>query len=39
MESRGEEAKGSSSDDFRKLIDTEFVSISKVMGTIGLKKK
>jgi tripartite-type tricarboxylate transporter receptor subunit TctC len=39
MESRGEEAKGSSSGDFRQLIDTEYVSISKVMGAIGLTKK
>jgi hypothetical protein len=39
MEARGEEAKGSSSAEFRKLIDTEYVSINKVMGAIGLTKK
>ncbi len=39
MASRGEDAKGSSADDFRKLIDTEFVAISKVMTAIGLTKK
>ena len=39
MESRGEEAKGSSSAEFRKLIDTEYAAIGKVMVAIGLTKK
>jgi len=39
MESRGEEAKGTSSAEFRKLIDTEYDAIGKVMASIGLAKK
>jgi tripartite-type tricarboxylate transporter receptor subunit TctC len=39
MESRGEEAKGSSSAEFRKLIDSEYTAIGKVMASIGLTKK
>ena len=39
MESRGEEAKGSTSAEFRKLIDTEYGAINKVIASIGLNKK
>ena len=39
MEKRGEEAKGSSSAEFRKLIDTEYEAMGKVMESIGLAKK
>lgn len=39
MESRGEEAKGSSSADFRKLIDGEYAAMGKVMTSLGLVKK
>ena len=39
MESRGEEAKGSSAADFRKLIDGEYAAMGKVMASIGLAKK
>lgn len=38
MEKRGEEARGSSPDELRKLIDTENDAMSKVMVAIGLKK-
>lgn len=39
MESRGEEAKGSSPAEFRKLIDGEYAAMGKVMASIGLTKK
>lgn len=39
MQKRGEEAKGSSSADFRKLIDSEYEAMSNVMASIGLTKK
>jgi len=39
MQKRGEEAKGSSAADFRKLIDTEYEAMGKVMASIGLAKK
>jgi tripartite-type tricarboxylate transporter receptor subunit TctC len=39
MEKRGEEAKGSSSAEFRQLIDTEYEAMGKVMESIGLAKK
>lgn len=39
MQKRGEEAKGSSSAEFRKLIDTEYEAMGKVMAAIGLTKK
>lgn len=39
MEKRGEEAKGSSAAEFRKLIDTEYDAMGKVMESIGLAKK
>jgi tripartite-type tricarboxylate transporter receptor subunit TctC len=39
MEKRGEEAKGSSSAEFRQLIDSEYDAMGKVMESIGLAKK
>jgi tripartite-type tricarboxylate transporter receptor subunit TctC len=39
MLKRGEEAKGSSSAEFRKLIDSEYEAMGKVMAAIGLTKK
>jgi tripartite-type tricarboxylate transporter receptor subunit TctC len=39
MEKRGEEAKGSSSAEFRQLIDSEYEAMGKVMESIGLAKK
>lgn len=39
MQKRGEEAKGSTSDEFRKLIDSEYEAMGKVMAAIGLTKK
>lgn len=39
MESRGEEAKGSSAAEFRKLIDSEYAAMGKVMASIGLAKQ
>jgi tripartite-type tricarboxylate transporter receptor subunit TctC len=39
MEKRGEEAKGSSSADFRKLIDSEYAAMGQVMESVGLAKK
>lgn len=39
MQKRGEEAKGSSSAEFRKLIDSEYEAMGKVMAAIGLTKK
>ena len=39
MESRGEDAKGSSSAEFRSLIDGEYAAMGKVMASIGLAKK
>ena len=39
MESRGEEAKGSSSAEFRKLIDSEYAAVAKVMPSLGLAKQ
>lgn len=39
MGKRGEEAKGSSSAEFRKLIDSEYEAMGKVMASIGLTKK
>jgi tripartite-type tricarboxylate transporter receptor subunit TctC len=38
MQKRGEEAKGSSAAEFRRLIDSEYVAMGKVMAAIGLKK-
>jgi tripartite-type tricarboxylate transporter receptor subunit TctC len=39
MQKRGEEAKGSTSAEFRKLIDSEYEAMGKVMAAIGLTKK
>lgn len=39
MQKRGEEAKGSSSAEFRQLIDSEYDAMGKVMAAIGLTKK
>lgn len=39
MQKRGEEAKGSSSAEFRNLIDSEYDAMGKVMAAIGLAKK
>ena len=39
MAKRGEEAKGSSSAEFRKLIDSEYEAMGKVMASLGLSKK
>ena len=39
MEKRGEEVRGSSSADFRKLIDSEYAAMGQVMESIGLAKK
>ena len=39
MLKRGEEAKGSSSAEFRQLIDSEYAAMGKVMAAIGLTKK
>lgn len=39
MMKRGEEAKGSSSADFRQLIDIEYAAMGKIMESIGLAKK
>jgi tripartite-type tricarboxylate transporter receptor subunit TctC len=39
MERRGEEVRGSSSADFRKLIDTEYAAMGQVMESVGLAKK
>lgn len=39
MHKRGEEAKGSSSAEFHKLIDSEYEAMGKVMAAIGLTKK
>jgi len=39
MEKRGEEAKGSSSAEFRQLIDSEYAAMGQVMESIGLAKK
>jgi tripartite-type tricarboxylate transporter receptor subunit TctC len=39
MESRGEEAKGSSSDELRKLIDSEYAAVGQIMPALGLVKK
>ena len=39
MLKRGEEAKGSSSAEFRNLIDSEYEAMGKVMAAIGLTKK
>lgn len=39
MQKRGEEAKGTSAAEFRKLIDTEYDAMGKVMASIGLTKK
>ena len=39
MQKRGEEAKGSSAAEFRKLIDTEYDAMGKVMASIGLDQE
>lgn len=39
MQKRGEQAKGTSSAEFRKLIDSEYEAMGKVMASIGLTKK
>jgi putative tricarboxylic transport membrane protein len=39
MESRGEEAKGSTAAELRTLIDTEYAAMGKVMASAGLVKK
>ena len=39
MQKRGEEAKGTTSAEFRKLIDSEYEAMGKVMAAIGLTKK
>jgi tripartite-type tricarboxylate transporter receptor subunit TctC len=39
MESRGEEAKGSTAPELRTLIDTEYAAMGKVMASAGLVKK
>ena len=38
MEARGEEARGSSAADFRKLIDSEHAAMGQLMASLGLKK-
>lgn len=38
MEARGEEAKGSSPAELRKLIDTEFAAMKKITADLGLQK-
>jgi tripartite-type tricarboxylate transporter receptor subunit TctC len=38
MEARGEESKGSSPAELRKLIDSEFAAMEKITGALGLKK-
>jgi tripartite-type tricarboxylate transporter receptor subunit TctC len=39
MQKRGEDAKGSSAAELRKLIDTEYDAMGNVMASIGLKKQ
>ncbi|HET7096744.1 MAG TPA: tripartite tricarboxylate transporter substrate binding protein [Casimicrobiaceae bacterium] len=39
MEKRGEETRGSSSAEFRKLIDSEYAAMGQVMESVGLAKK
>jgi tripartite-type tricarboxylate transporter receptor subunit TctC len=39
MEKRGEEVRGSSSADFRKLIDSEYAAMGQVMDSVELKKQ
>ena len=39
MQKRGEEAKGSSAAELRKLIDTEYDAMGNIMASLGLKKQ